>query len=806
MFSKNSSRWWILVVVIALGLAAGINGSRALHAVFVANSAGGSELLVDESSSTGYEGESRKLIIPQRNAGSYQWIMQVQKMFSDGSWRLQEVDYDNAPEGRAVLTASPYRWWLASVAWIDHIVSGNPIGVSVERAALYADPLLQVALLVVATVFLARLFAGWAAAAFALGGVTLFPLSGAFVPGQPGDSSLFLFFALFGLLFLAAGLRELEREENLPARKRCRRRFLLGGVAGGLAAWIGAGSGFTLQASVFLSALVYSLFQRFRGSETAGIGLPWRSWAIGGGITVIVAWLVDRSPALFEATAWRSDFVNPLYALIWFGCGWLLSMLNAGSVRNKRAMVGLLLVSIAILALSYVALTREGAIQLMYGPVSSGLTRLPMDPGATSFSTWLGGEGASLTLFATILPIAAFAVWVVASIRSANNQAERMLFALLCGPTSLVLLLSFSRLGWWSVFDLLLIAAIAVTAPRLRKPWILGVGGTAGAASLLGLILVLPVLSRESRESVDRAELETLVERRIAGWLSKRIDEPGAVVLAPPNVSISLAYYGNLRAIGTPYPENVDGFAAAVRLSAASTADEAQALASGRELEFVVHPSWDPFLEEYARLGTNQPETSFIALLNRWLPPLWLKPVLFTLPKVGGFEDEWVVIFRRSDVQTNAGAIARLIEYFLDTGRGQLAMMAHSALTNGFAEEIETKLTTVELAFATGEQAKFSRSVDELANAIQKGAADYLDWDLRVSAALVLAGANRMEVAKELLRDCVREADPYLVKRLSVGSLTGMLRLAKIWNLEFRDEQTRELARSLLPAETRARL
>ena len=98
-------------------------------------------LRLDAGSPTGYADGARTLIVPDHNNDSYHWIAQTQQMLAQREWRVRHVDYDNAPFGRAVDAPSPYRWWLGLVAWADHAVSGRSPGLSVERAALWADPL-----------------------------------------------------------------------------------------------------------------------------------------------------------------------------------------------------------------------------------------------------------------------------------------------------------------------------------------------------------------------------------------------------------------------------------------------------------------------------------------------------------------------------------------------------------------------------------------------------------------------------------------------------------------------------------------
>src|SRR5207342_3356262 len=93
-------------------------------------------VLSEAASPTGYAAGLRRLIVPEHNNESYQWIAQTQQMLAHGEARVRHVDYDNAPFGREVRTPSLYRWWLGLVAWCDQIFSGRPLGQAVERAAV----------------------------------------------------------------------------------------------------------------------------------------------------------------------------------------------------------------------------------------------------------------------------------------------------------------------------------------------------------------------------------------------------------------------------------------------------------------------------------------------------------------------------------------------------------------------------------------------------------------------------------------------------------------------------------------------
>src|SRR5690606_34903060 len=116
-------------------------------------------------------------ILLQHNNETYQWIAQTQQMLATGEWRLRHTRYDNAPAGRPVSSPSLYRWWLATLAWCDHLLFETNLAIAVERAALWADPLLHALLLVSVTIFAAARFGPFAAALASLACVGLFPFA-----------------------------------------------------------------------------------------------------------------------------------------------------------------------------------------------------------------------------------------------------------------------------------------------------------------------------------------------------------------------------------------------------------------------------------------------------------------------------------------------------------------------------------------------------------------------------------------------------------------------------------------------------
>lgn len=800
-----STRWWILVVAASACLAIWSHSSRITKVDYVSNLAGGDSIALDADSATGYESGFRKLVVPERNADSFQWIMQVQEMFESGRWRLQHVDYDNSPDGRSVRTASAYRWWLGSVAWIHHKVTGDPIGISVERAALLADPIAQTLLLLASAIFIARYFNAWGAGLFSLGFVTIFPLGSAFVPGQPDEFSLLLACTLWSVLPLAAAILKLAKGNSDATGTTIRGLFLLAGIAAGTGLWFGTAGMLPILTGIAAAAIFANLtLHKGKADSTSGSEpLPWRLWATGGAATILFFWLIDRSPAFLDASSWQSDFVHPLYAIAWWGMAEILVWTESRQDTLSRARILVLSVAaLSICGLAYTILFHGSAVGWNLDPIPAKLTRLALSPESVTIGGWYGEAGGPTgMLLVTLLPLALVGMAITILIKSRNVAADYRALAIVVVPSLVAVGYATTQLGWWNQTGALaLLVGVVILATRSSSLVVkLSSKGIMVIAAMSGFFFVYSGLDSKSSETVEQSELETLLERRIAQWLAKRSNPSENGALASPNVSVSLAYFGGLRVLGTPYPENADGFAVAVRLSAASSADEARALVSGREISLVVHPSWDTFLEDYARLGTEEPENSFIAMLNRWLPPRWLEPVEFALPKVPGFENEWVTIFRTGEVRDNTSAIGRLVEYFLYTGRGELAMRAQQTLSSNFQDDLVTHITAAQLAIAASDMKRFRDSTEEILEAIKAGTDFYLPWEFRASMSLVLAGAKQTGEAKKQLERCLEEADRNSIARLSEGTLSGILRLAKVLNVEFPDPELKEYALSLLP-------
>ena len=365
-------RAWLLIPLCSLVFMAWSDHVRLHHVKFVTNVAN-EEARVDAASPTGYADGKRWLIVPEHNNPTYQWIEETQLMLARGDWRVRAVDYENAPFGREVHTASPYRWWLAFLAWLDRGISSRPIGLSVEHSALFADPLLQMFLLIGGTLFVARRFGALPAALFAAALASIFPFAAALLPGIANDLGLAEICALWSVLLLVAGA---------VAGPNRARWFFGAGCAGGCGLWLSASGQVPIIVGVaaggILAALVTGRSPKEGPAGPASLP-PWRAWAFGGAISSFLAYLVEYFPSHMEPQ-FRVNY--PLYGLAWIGLGellwrfasWMRLRVPIGGLRWTTAWV---LSAAAVASLPY-AIVKSGANAFLAGDLlSSRLTNLP---------------------------------------------------------------------------------------------------------------------------------------------------------------------------------------------------------------------------------------------------------------------------------------------------------------------------------------------------------------------------------------------------------------------------------------------
>lgn len=753
----------------------------------------------DSHSQTGYAGGVRRLLVQGANDASYQWIEQTQQMLATGDWRVRHVSHENAPAGRVVHAASPYRWWLGLVAILHHATAGGSIGRSVEFAALWANPLLHLVVIFATACFVGARWNLLSGGLVGIGLAGLFPLAGEFWPGASDDYVLVILCALWSQLLMLAGAHS----------PRPVRWFFISGLLGGAGLWIAPARMLPLIVGTALGGLIAG---RMKSKTPAGAGssMPaatWHAWALGGAVVCVAGYLFEYFPSHLAV---RLEAINPLIALAWLGLGELLA--GAGSRvtgevtgRNRWSIARAAAGAAAVIAvISIYALKHEQAF-FAVDPYSFRLSQVvPVE--ADRWFAWLRRDGLTVPLLTTLMPLVTLTVAMAMLSRRTLDQHQRVWLALAIGPAVVACGFSMHTLRWWPIFDatlLTVLVALSGSGATRRAVKIIAIA-VAVVAFIPSYALLATRGNDAGTDSLGEADVQGLVERDLAQWLVTRAGSRPTVLLAAPSVTTRLCYYGGFNGIGTLNWENRDGLATTIRMVAATSPEEAQALVTQRGVTHVVLPSWDASLEEYARMGAASADNTFLAALQRWNLPPWLRPVPYKIPKSPGFENLHVAVFEVVDDQDDALSISRLAEYFLEIGQPDLSAALQSGLER-FPRSVMALTALGQVQLARADHAGAERTLATLQPLLSR-ADRGLPWERRVSLALLLAQARRPELAQAQLQRCVAEATEARLRSLTTGTLLRLQLTMKTYSLEFAEPPLRDLAIQLMPPELRSRL
>ncbi|HZZ19295.1 MAG TPA: hypothetical protein VFE25_08000 [Opitutaceae bacterium] len=794
---------WLLIPACALGFILWGDNARQRRVEFVSHVARDGAA-VSASSLTGYADGKRWLIVPEHNNPTYQWIEETQGMLAKGEWRVRFVDYENSPFGRDVHSASPYRWWLVAVAWVDHALSGRPLALSVERAALTADPVLHLLLLSAAAFFVSRRLGRLAGAVTAAALAALYPVAATFLPGVANDFGLTQIAAFWSVLLLAAAVRE---------GGYSRRLFAMAGVAGGCGLWLSAAGQLPLILGTAVGAVLSSAILR-GSSKPLGVA-PWRAWSYAGAVTSLAAYLIEYFPSHMNPEL-RANY--PLYGLAWIGLGEVLHRVDAfaqgGKPFQKKADIGCLVLAVVAVASLPIALRLGGNGAFLAGDLlSSRLTNLPGGVFAPGLRAWAIRDGIGGAFVATCLPAVLLvpALWLV--LRTKTGAGTRAALALSIGPACVALVLAYNQLRWWNTFDLVLIAMLAAscdaipTFKEMRRASLCW--GTVVAALLaVSVVQLIPAPTDGSADfKYTRAEIEGLYERALSQWIADHAGADGATVLVPPFRTSSFCFYGGLRGLGTQNWENRDGLSATFRIVNSTRPDETLALVNQRGVTHIVVPSWDNDLDDFARMGLKQPLDSFIYALHRTDGGIfnWLRALPYNLPEIPGFNEQSVLVLQVTDETDPATLRSRLAEYLVEMHQLDQAAYTSQALLR-YPADLGALVALAHVAKAKGDDEAFSKDLASIISNLSSGSDRTLPFDRRVSLAVALALGGRNDLAAVQVKRCMGEIDETKIRFLTTGSLYHLLVLCKHFDMEVTDPVLHALSMKLLPSELRERL
>ena len=416
-----------------------------------------------------------------------------------------------------------------------------------------------------------------------------------------------------------------------------------------------------------------------------------------------------------------------------------------GWQKQKSDWLRLALSAVAALAVVGTMMATADRGFLVAGLGADLLTHLPNMISSSSFADWVNEHSSKAAAAGTILPLGliAYAVWT--AIQGTTATTQRSLLLAMMPPLAVAVVVGFSNLSWWGTVGvgLALLAGLLSVGLNTRN-------------ARLGFMTALIV-------SVGFAWSELVP-------LARTADEPELT-------------------------------SASVRIASASSADESLALATQRELSHIVIPSWDGFLDEYARLGAAQPEHSMMAMLHNWQAPRWMRAVSHTLPDDDVFAGMGTTIFAVSETQDNASALSRLGEYFAETKQHQFAAAIAVTLQKSFPSDLSGLVAQAHIAVSQGNLAVFNEALASIRQNVEDERDGDLEFDRRVSLANILMLGRESELSRDQVLYCMDEVDAYLLKTVSTANLYRFILLADSFNEPFPETELDAFARELLTAE-----
>ncbi|MDQ8198165.1 hypothetical protein QEH56_08410 [Pelagicoccus enzymogenes] len=758
---------------------------------------------IDATSPTGLEGGQRSLIVTGHHNPSFAWITEAQQAAEKGLWKIRYIDYDSAPDGRTTSRTSPYRWWLISIGWIHALASDVPLGYAIERASLYADPILLALLLVGGALYCRRYLSSTASAGYSIACVSIYPLSANFQGGAPDHHSLAWTLAMASLLPLFA---------SLGSARNKRSHSLLAGSAGALALWNDAASQFPILLAILVGGIAFELLRK-SASPASERQSHWRAWSFAGAALTLAASLFEFGLSSFTNTL---ESTSPIHAITILGIGEWLHAANARGKNglkgfDKKCLPGIALGAIALLAWPIAGFLTDSATLFAGDFYARQLANHPAGGIDPHLGAWLGQASGTAKL-ACLMPPLALPLLFLSRIFSAKCEADaKARFAFGLVPLLLSIALGIFQLRWWNLFDIVAIIALVLLVHEASKDKQL-----ARLAALLlfipGLIVGFPPkVDTTSSLELSPTETQLIIQKDFAYWLNKRSGGEPITLFSSPLFSAAAAYYGGFRTIASTDDENELGKQTAIRIASAGSAQETSILLNASGITHIALPLWDPMLNHFVRIGLKVPSgqelppNAFAVALRDWEVPVWLRTLNYQTPHVAPFKDYRISSFALGPEQSPELGLSRLADIFVENGQLWEAKSIREALLN-YPRDLNALGAIANIDYALGDPQQLEESLEMLIPYLSRRSARDLPADRRINLASLFVRTQRIDLAKEQLQACLADLDTETLRLLTPTATASLLFLSKSLGIPFPDPKLKEQALELIAPSLRSEL
>ncbi|MEN9637951.1 MAG: hypothetical protein RL077_6355 [Verrucomicrobiota bacterium] len=594
------------------------------------------------------------------------WVRHAMNLVEGDSLRLRHTMIDNAPQGREVHWNSLWAWMIAGSGYVEHLMTGKPMAAAIEMGARWLGPLTLWGLTVLISAWAARrggLVIGLAVVAAMIGKDRIYE---GFFPSYVDHHGLLTVAVLgvvLGVVFMGAGWWRPAQEDGgveiLPnTPEQAREAAIFSALAGALGMWVSAASVIVPIAVVGVAGLITILSRR---TPPAGAGEQfdaetWRTWGRVGALGSTVCYFLEYFPAHLGM---RLEANHPLYSLAWLGGSELLAQAGerwhgpkaarwdrpgrlvwaAGLVMLPVLVIGIWKSRVFVVADPFLARLHADYIQ-EFQPVWK--TFLSMDARAirliflNDFLPALIGLGL----------LAAGRRRLTAGMFSAAIIAATLL-GLGCLQARWLLNASAAQIP----LVVLMIVAVAAWIPKRWRS--LAAGGLIAAIFLPALVLRIQGSASDiEARRIAAKDVMGMLFRDMAATLRNSQPQGPITVLASPNVSTGVGYYGNFQTLGTLYWENNDGLKAAGAILSAKTDDEAAGLIQKYGVTHLAMVLEENFIAQYYTLlhpGATAAEVQKCfghQVLLEKLIPRWLQILPYQVPEDLKMLNQQVMLFK----------------------------------------------------------------------------------------------------------------------------------------------------------------
>jgi hypothetical protein len=737
--------------------------------------------MLDDSGTLPAESVPLRSTVPADYADAYTWTRLA--LGSNGAplGRVRETQIDNYPAGREVHWNSAYLDLIASAGRLRAAALNEPLETATERMRVWFNLPVFLAVVILFSAVAAQRYGAGAGVflSFAMVGFPWF--YDGFAPSYLDHHGL-LTAATMGVVlgaFLMGGGWIQGKEDArslLPAdREQARFGALLSAVAGGVGLWISAASVIPTIAFIGVAAVATGLWL---GRETAAGGAMfdaslWRLWGRVGAIGSIVAYLLEYAPRHFGL---RLEVNHPLYALAWLGGAELVAAILDWRINQRKlaawqmAASGAALIAPAIvvaLAGPKVFVPLDPRMERVHAQIKEffSIARLLRETGSWVLPRFVLG-------FLLLVPV----------LLVLRKSASRYMMAFLSVVALLAVATASWQVRWWLMASgpelCLVLAAILVVAPTSipRRHW-LAVGALSAVFAEQAIARIHLTRSNVQNGAVAYADALQPMYRDAAIAIRRSYPEQPVVLLASPNASTAVGYFGRFQTLSSLYWENLSGLEAAGQIFSAPSDTEALRLVTARRVTHLMVTTLDNSLTDYMALARpGSPPGAFASsfgsrLLHEDSTPRWLRAIPFRPRLPSQDSTTAVLLFEVAPGQSEFEAAWNLGLADLARGQAKRAVWNFSrAISRTDArrrpELFESAATT---AYQSREHALALTLLDSaVQSGARVGAAANIAWILATSSDdRVRNGPEALRRAQELYRKDTK--DPTVLDALAAA-------------------------------------